>query len=141
MGQYCIHWKISAYAYFPKGVRRRCLFFNGCLFLNSLTPKKAYLRLYQAKKNGSPIKLYSILKGILIGAYFPCQTYCKAHGRLFSMGAHFFDRSLFFSKYNTKFEQCAQENTTFWTKKNAFPSVKLVNKVNECNKNSVYDVL
>ncbi len=29
---YCIYWKISAYAYFPKGVRHRRLFFNRSLF-------------------------------------------------------------------------------------------------------------
>ncbi len=34
------YWKISAYAYFPKGVRHRRLFFNGCLFLNSQPLKR-----------------------------------------------------------------------------------------------------
>ncbi len=32
---YCIYWKISAYAYFPKRVRHRRLFVNRSLFLNS----------------------------------------------------------------------------------------------------------
>ena len=41
------------------------------------------------KANGSPIKIYSILQGISIGAYFPSQSDCKAHRRLFSMGAYF----------------------------------------------------
>ena len=86
---YCIYCKIRAYAYFPKEVCHRRLFFNGCLILNSQTLKRAYLRPYLAHKNGSPIKIYSILPGIWIGAYFPRQGKCKANGRLFSKGAYF----------------------------------------------------
>ncbi len=36
----CIYWKISAYACFPKGVRHRSLFVNGCLFLNNQPLKR-----------------------------------------------------------------------------------------------------
>ncbi len=46
------------------------------------TPKNPYLRFYLTHKSGSPIKNYSNLSWIWIGAYFPWEL-------IFLIGAHF----------------------------------------------------
>ncbi len=81
----CIYWKISAYAYFPKGNRHERLFSHRSLFLNNPYLEK------QKFRSIWPTKMVRLLifQAIWIGAYIPGKSECKAHVSILPMWAYF----------------------------------------------------
>ncbi len=81
--RYCIYWKISAHAYFPKVVRHMRLFFNGCLFLNSQPLKGHISGSIRPSKMVHLSKFTAFCKGFEKALIFQANVIARAIGAYF----------------------------------------------------------